>query len=260
MLDHMTQSLVDDVFLKMNIRSEIAQLYKTLLERGAQNISELAANSGIERTQVYRLLEEMQSLNLIEIEKQYKRNILHAAPIDNLFILLNKEKEDLQITEQNLHSIKNTLMKQMADNTNTKVNFYRGAEGIRQMQWNLLRAKSEVLSIIAEGVNHITGVEFFKSWVEEWNASDKKLRLLVSENARDRHDTHWEDLGLPLVKQEERMLPNSILKVDFSSDIYDDVVSFYDWTGGEIFGIEIHNQHIANAQRDFFERLWAEAK
>jgi hypothetical protein len=41
--------------------------------------------------------------------------------------------------------------------------------------------------------------------------------------------------------------------------IYDDVVAYQDWRGGEVFGIEIYNQMIADMQRNFFEMLWTKA-
>lgn len=37
---------------------------------------------------------------------------------------------------------------------------------------------------------------------------------------------------------------------------YDNVVAYYNWKDGEIFGIEVYNQEIATAQRNFFEMLW----
>jgi hypothetical protein len=41
---------------------------------------------------------------------------------------------------------------------------------------------------------------------------------------------------------------------------YDDVVSYYNWKDGEIFGLEVYNQEIANAQRHLFEMLWQQGQ
>jgi hypothetical protein len=50
------------------------------------------------------------------------------------------------------------------------------------------------------------------------------------------------------------------MRIESASDIYDDIVSYYNWHEGEVFGVEIYNKHVANAQRTFFEMLWAKSK
>ena len=42
--------------------------------------------------------------------------------------------------------------------------------------------------------------------------------------------------------------------------VYNDVVAFYSWHKGEIFGVEIQNQDIAQLQKQVFELLWYQAK
>src|SRR5690348_4862316 len=83
-------------FFKLGLSSEIADIYLALYAYGEQTISQLARRSGVERTRIYRLMEELQATGLIEIEAQYKRKIVRAAPVSNLQILLSKKEQDLQ--------------------------------------------------------------------------------------------------------------------------------------------------------------------
>ncbi|MBI5452275.1 hypothetical protein HY945_02345 [Candidatus Gottesmanbacteria bacterium] len=39
-------------------------------------------------------------------------------------------------------------------------------------------------------------------------------------------------------------------------DIYNEIVSIYHWHEGEIFGVEIYNEKVANMQRQLFEMVW----
>ena len=55
-------------------------------------------------------------------------------------------------------------------------------------------------------------------------------------------------------------LPQSILAIPHQTDIYNEVVSFYSWNEGEVWGTEIYNAKVANMQRQLFELAWEKAK
>ncbi len=57
-----------------------------------------------------------------------------------------------------------------------------------------------------------------------------------------------------------RVLDPSKFPIKFEVDIYDDVVAYYNWHDGEVFGIEIYNKDIAEFQRTYFEMMWSQAK
>jgi len=41
--------------------------------------------------------------------------------------------------------------------------------------------------------------------------------------------------------------------------VYDDVVAYYNWLDGEVFGTEMHNNEIAQTQHHLFEMLWSQS-
>lgn len=57
-----------------------------------------------------------------------------------------------------------------------------------------------------------------------------------------------------------RYLPPEILSIKHSTVVYDDVIAYYNWVDGEVFGIELYNQEIANHQRQMFEILWEKSQ
>jgi len=57
-----------------------------------------------------------------------------------------------------------------------------------------------------------------------------------------------------------RVLEAATCPIKFEMDTYNDVVAYYNWHEGEVFGIEIYNKDITDFQRYFFEMLWAQAK
>lgn len=57
-----------------------------------------------------------------------------------------------------------------------------------------------------------------------------------------------------------RYIPSDILEIAHQTDIYNDVVAYYNWYEGDVFGVEIMNAKIAKQQRQMFEIIWQMAK
>lgn len=249
-------------FFKLGLSSEIADIYLALHMHGKQTISELARNSGVERTRIYRLIGELETSGLVEVEKQYKRNIFAAAPITNLQILLTQKEQELHELRSELHGLQNILLSEHSlQSPATKVQAYRGTEGLKQMFWNQTRTKGENLSILYENMQSRTNLAFFERWAKAIGERNIRSRSIISDNfVRTQQNWYRRHTNSRMSNWEGRYIPDGLFPITHSTVIYDDVTSYYNWKDGEIFGIEIHNTEIANAQRQFFEMLWAQGQ
>jgi len=130
------------------------------------------------------------------------------------------------------------------------------------MVWNTLRAEKEILGFTFRSSDEYGDSEFMRKWKDEVITRNLKFRELYS-------DVYVESLSKPLeevqtgIKKsfdkkhfDSRYVPSSVLDITYQMDIYDIVVSSYNWRGGEIFGVEIYNQEIADMQKQFFEIVW----
>ncbi len=243
-------------FFKLGLSSEIAEIYLALHAHGPQSISELSRNSGVERTRLYRLLDELKASNLVEIEMQYKKRIIAPAPINNMQILIAKREQELQELRAGLPALQEILGQTFRSEV-TKIQAYNGPEGIRQMFWNQTRAKTESMSILYENMQLRTGLSFFERWAQTCNKRNMKFRSVISDNfIQTQQDWYSKHSNERLKDWQGRYVPDGLFAISHSTVIYDDVTSYYNWKNGEIFGMEIHNQEIADAQRLFFEMLW----
>lgn len=247
-------------FLKLGLEAEIADVYLALHAYGPQSISEAARRTAIDRTRLYRLIDTLTANNLIEVETHYKRKILKAAPISNLQILLSKKEDELRDLQQGLAAVQQTIAHQKHTPA-TQVQFYKGIEGFKQMIWNETRANTELLVILYENMQHITNAAFFERWVHEFNRRSLSCRGLIGDHFIETQKS-WYDRqdNERMARWESRRVPSDVFDITHSTIIYNDVVAYYNWRDGNIFGIEIHNPEIAEAQRSFFELLWAKSK
>jgi len=250
-------AVVKTYFTKLGLEPEVADIYTALYTYGPQTISQLARNSNTERTRIYRLMDTLKNSKLVEVEVHYKREIFRAAPIGNLQLILDEKERDLRNMNAGLKELYDIFPRDSLSSQGTRVQFYQGAEGNKQMFWNETQAKSEVLCILYENMQGRVGATFFDRWVRQCNDNGLRHRGIVSDTfmatQREWYETHHNER---LTHWEQRSVPKDMFPVTHSMVTYDNVVTYYSWIGNEAFGIAIYNQEIAEAQRHFFELLW----
>jgi len=246
---------------RLGISPLVADVYSALRVHGPQTISELARNAGIERIRIYRMLDELRTSGLIEVETAYKRSILQAAPTSNLELLLVKRKQELQNLQQDYLSRRANLEMQDDRSNATSVRFYKGLEGLKQMLWNQTKGTGERLVILRDNIQHKTDSAFFERWVRKCNSRGLSSRGIVNDNfiktQQEWYATHTNE---QVSDWQARYVPDDLFPIPYNQVIYDDIVIHYDWKDDEnVFGIEIHSAPIAQMQRQLFELLWQKA-
>lgn len=252
---------IHNYFRKLGFEPEIADIYLALHSHGPQTMSELSRSSKVERTRIYRLIDRLLESSLIEVEAHYKRGIIKAAPIANLHILIAQKEQDLKGLQDELELIEQVLARNSLSSPATRVQFYQGIEGIRQMQWNLFRAKKDIKSIMHRPMQDVTGSAFFKRWAERWNEGDWSCHLIYSEQFLQlSNQWHAKNSDAAVKAHTARIIDAHVFPITFAMDVYDDVVAYYNWRDNEVFGVEIYNKDIAKAQSTFFDMLWPQAR
>jgi len=252
---------VYDYFRKLGLGAEVAEIYLSLYVHGPQSLSELSRSSHVERTRIYRLLDNLKASKLIEVENHNKRGVMRAAPITNLSILISQKEQELKELHDGFSATEHTLGINSISNSATRVQFYQGAEGYKQMFWNEAAAKIEVLCITYEITQPKTNTTFFDRCIERSNDHSVHFREVHGDAFR-KSKLAWRasHSSKPFKFYEARYISDKTFNIRYSADVYNDVVAFYNWKDGEIFGIEIYNQDIADGQRQFFELLWDKAE
>jgi hypothetical protein len=248
-------------FAKLGLQQEIADLYLALYSYGPQTISELSRNSGVERTRIYRLIDTLMESNLIEVESHYKRGVIKAAPISNLHILISQKEQELQSLQDELGLIEQVLNRNSLSSPATRVQFYHGLEGTKQMFWNETKAKTPIQSILHENMQVKTNSSFFERWVAACNRRGLTFRGIINDQFLTTQSQWYANHSNERLKNwDARYVSDDIFHITHGTMIYDNVVAYYNWKDSEVFGVEIYNQEIADSQRQLFELLWSSAK
>ncbi|MEW5805453.1 MAG: helix-turn-helix domain-containing protein [Patescibacteria group bacterium] len=253
---------INRFFLNLDLNQDEASVYLSLLEQEVLSVLELARKTNIPRTNIYRILERLKNLGLVEEIIDQKRTLAKASNFSHLEWLIAERKQKAKNLELALPEIKNILKKQRSvKQGETKVVFYRGKNGIKQLLWNSLKTK-EVAGYAFLSYEDSTDKKFAQQFREERWRRKIKIRDLISDN-----DKYLSRKNLLLIKQspvfqyyQARYLPASRININHDLIIYSDTIAFYQWLDEEIFGVEIRNQSITKLQKQIFEMLWPMAK
>ncbi len=244
-------------FAKLGLEAEIADIYLALHTHGPQSISQLSRNAHVERTRIYRLIDQLMDSNLIEVESHQKRGIVKAAPIANLHILISRKEQDLKNLQDELGLIEQVLARNSVSTPVTRVQTFEGPEAAKQVRHNMLNAHSEVLSLLYKDLHEEFDQPFVTQWIDSANRQGLSFRSIHGFKDPLAHQTAAE--VSPPNSWEVRVTPDNSFPINLNMFIYDDVVATLQWHGKTAYGLEIHNDEYTKNQSAFFELLWKQS-
>lgn len=256
MVDNSVSKQITTYLRGLGLTNEEASIYVALTEHGSSTPLRLSRFTGINRTKVYRTIESLAKRKLAAVEIDHHSTRVTPSDLTQLSNLVrHKQQRAAQIAhdfpeiEQQLASLGAT---QSAD---TKVRFYRGRHGIEQMVWNVLKAHSEIVGYTYRDLSDFVGETFMDEFVSEFVRRNLTMRDVYGDEYVKSEHTHYDWMG----HVKSRFISDHILTIPHQMDIYDDVVTFYNWHEGEVFGVEIRNEKVSSHQRQLFELAWGKA-
>ena len=231
-------------------------LYLSLLQRGPQTPTTLAKATGINRSKIYREVEELKVNGLIETVGDGSGKRLAAAPPERLNALVAKKEADVLATKEVVPQLI-TELGALSHHTHGQfeVKHYDGVEGIKQMLWNELQAE-EVLVMGHETMNHYVGFHFAEKQREEVMERDIQYKEIINRSdgtkVGEEYTKHarWKEFHTT------RLIDDEILKIRHGIQIYNDTYSVFTWKDDTYAGVEIVNPALADMQRQIFWHFW----
>lgn len=246
-----------EYLLKLGLSQESATIYLSLLGKKGQTAQEIAKATKVPKTTVYRRIDALKQIGLIEEQVEEYKKVFAATSADFFNLLIVKKEQEVKELRAQLPHIRHLLLGQFQSfDPETKVLFYRGQDGIQQMLWNMLKGKVDVVGFTYRDLTPFIGKSFSENWTKELRANRSTVKDIFSDEyikskfeAKTPDEVSW-NLG------DSRYIAPNILDITHQLDIYNNVVSIYNWHKGDIFGIEIYNEKVAKLQRQIFEVMW----
>lgn len=254
--DSSHDSVVTAFFENLGFTSEERKLYTALAERGPLTALELSRISQVNRTKVYRLLEKLKKQGLIEEIIDENRLLAKAVGPNQLQLLVHRQEEKTKFLTQAFPMVSSLFADRNIGNTDTRVQFYRGKNGIQQMGWNTLEADELMRGYTYRRYDEIVGSEFDRKWTEEWVKRGLVLKDLYSDRYLASHTISGQPARQDTANFQSRYISSTTLDINHQMDIYNNVIAIYTWYEGDVVGVEIYNQKMADMQKQLFDIVW----
>jgi len=143
---------------------------------------------GKSRTSPHHSLSVLENLNnkgLIEEIIHEHQTKVQIVPPEKLANILKKKQNQIKRLEENFREVKETIMAKNRSNIfGNQGSLLHGAEGMKQMLWNLLKTEGEFRGYSYCTPVETTGLKFAVEWAEEFN--ERKIA------ARDLYSNHYQ--------------------------------------------------------------------
>jgi len=238
------------------LTSDEAKVYLALLEKPLTHL-EVARKTGVNRTKVYRIADDLEKKSLVKTEQLDSGKVLSASEPKNLEVSITTEEQELNnkkaILKKLLPSLDNAFGKEV-EGARFSVSTYEGVAGLKQMLWNELKTDGELLSFGSGTIEDLVGS---RRWSEAYRAKAADVSYKIREiNNRGKKPIKFTNNSQFVGNFERRDISEDILKLYQQIIIYNDTVSIYHWRDDQRVGAEIHNKAYADTMRQMFEKYW----
>lgn len=255
MIVHMDKQIIIDQLKSYELDAVEAQLYLYLLENGPQTPLQLSRAINIDRSKIYRSIKHLSGSGFIEETHAAWGKKLQAASPTNLLRLVREREDKLGMQKSQLPTLIQELSKSPTyTQREFEVKHYRGQEGLKQMLWNQLSAKKEIVAFSYKNKNDISG----KTYAEKIRTEQlsRKIMLYEVENETDQGDYWYTAVtGWEKYYQSHHISPK-ILDIKQYIAVFNNTVAIMNWLDSEEVGIEITNAPYADMQRQIFWQFW----
>jgi len=244
------------IIKQIGLTEKHSVVYATLLANQSATPLVLARETRINRSSLYRYLEELRSKGLVNLVMGDKSSRYKANP-EGLNQYLVSEESRIESLKRTIPSLVAELSKQEVAG-GSEVKYFQGTQGLKQMLWNVVSSGKEYVGLGYLDWNTSVG----KSFAEKLRAKNMETGARSREILNHLDDTfEYTGLGETYAKVfEHRAIDPKILEIKHDTYIYGDVFAYYYHYQREYFGVEIHNKEIARTERQMFEILWRTAK
>jgi sugar-specific transcriptional regulator TrmB len=243
----------------LGIKKEEASLYLLLRVNASCTALEISRKLDVPRTRVYRMLDSLVKLGLVNSLLDSRGQRFEAAGKAQLEAIVAHKEFEAKALKTNIDALEEQLsLLPRSAQTNSKVHYYHGVEGLKQVTWNSLKAKGELLTLEISDMNAF----FDKAYAEDMRLRFVENKIKIRTLTNNDKISPWTDVAHEMVEKywAIRHIPEKHMKINFEILIYNDVYTLYRYQDADIFCVEIYNKELAEMQRQVFEFMWKNAK
>lgn len=234
---------------QIGLEDKQAKIYLACLELGETSIKDIAKKSGVKRTSIYDVIDEMVDSGLIKVTTREKKKRFIASEPEELKTIIKKREALLNQIMPQLSIINNS------GSLKPKVWFYEGVNGLKKVYDDTLRTHNSTVYQWASS-------DMFNAIESEWLFDYVKRRvkakvkaLCIAADAPEIRDFKSHD---KTDLREIKIVSKELFPFKIELDIYGNRVAMI--SGRDKMGVIIESKSIASTLKMIFKLCWLNVK
>lgn len=243
----------------LHFSNDEAKIYVELASGSYSTHLQLSRSTGVNRTKVYRIVQQLESRSLVARRTDDRGTFLVVTDPSTLEVSLATQEEDLKRQHAIVKRLVPALSSLQEQNTHAfVVRVYEGQAGFKQMLWHELKTQGD---IVALGNGTIEQLATDARWANH----HRDRQIAAGYKTRDIVNFEYTSSTLPPLASKKlaaaglysyRTLSPAILQFDSQTVIYNHTVAIYHWKHDQKVGIEIISPAYSHMMRNMFEHFW----
>jgi len=232
---------------KLGLSKGEIKVYSAILNTGIAPVNKIHEQTGIERRNIYDILNKLIERGLITYMDENKRRSYQIAHPDKILHYINEKREDLEKTKKEIaKELPSILERFNQKNPEIKAEVYRGLEGMKAVWDDMLRSKG----IYWIGAGRYMP-KMYPGYFNQWNK--KRIQLKIKIFNLLRHEIKKGITPYPL--EQRKFLPEEFSGSPTVIGIYGNkVVNFL--FGENLFAFVIESRELAENYKRYHKYLW----
>lgn len=240
--------------VSLGLSEKEATVYLTLLPMGTASVSEIARQSGMNRTTGYHILNSLIGKGLVSISgKEPKQEYIAESP-DQIITLLQKQKENAEELMRNAENIVPQLKSMHNISDRPRVRFYEGVTGLKEVYEDTLTSHETIRAYATVDDMHHALPNYFPRYYSRRIGKGIRIRAIIPKTKMGIERASLDEVE----GRETALIPPDEYYFSPEINIYDNKVMIASWR--EKLGIIIESTEIADAMKKIYELAWVQAK
>lgn len=245
---------MEEILLRLGLTDKEAALYLLLLQKPKQTAQQLADQTDIKRTNVYRLLDNLLAEKLIIADTSPVKRFAAAEP-QSLQKLLQDRQTELKQTASSLATLMPSFRSQYALSLDKPGVFHMaGTDGFERLLEDMVGSQTEVLLVASDDVpdDEVTLKRFRELLVQRMTNGVTTRALFHHASYSERIRREFTARGM-----EVRFIGDTPFKGEVVLYEHNTVFTVYD---PSLIVTVLTNKHVTDTMRTLFEQLWRVAE
>lgn len=222
---------------KIGLSETEIKIYLALLKLGKANVTQLAEESSVHRTNIYSVLDKLKEMGLVSYFREDNKTKFKITDPKNLLNYLKENEEAIRELLPDLKKIQESIIEKI------EVEIFRGDRGMKSAFKDIIRIGKDVVGFGMAGQLRKYLPIFAGQWIRDIKANKIKNKYIYIE-------------GTELIEEgfEVRILPKNFT-TPVATQIYGDKILISIWEP-TLIAIMIKSKEVADNYRKHFELLW----